>query len=128
MWTLHSGSEVTVLAGVTVTRKPDRISVTQPIADLGLKPGDAILRYAYYGDGEADIWVRGTWHRHYVPQTTEKDGTGCHSGCDSVVIEDGIKEWWVQVRSDKSRVGWVVASKNADGKSSNGNFGGLCVD
>ena len=43
--TLKAGDKVTVLAGVNVTRKPDRILVTRSFPDLGLEPGDIILRY-----------------------------------------------------------------------------------
>ena len=37
---LKAGEEVTVLAGVNVTRKPDKVSVVRPVPDLSLKPGD----------------------------------------------------------------------------------------
>src|SRR5712692_8246608 len=43
--TLKAGEKVTVLAGVSVTRKPDRILVTRSLPDIGLEPGDIILRY-----------------------------------------------------------------------------------
>jgi len=129
--TLDRGDEVTVMAGVSVTRKPDRISVTRPFADLSLKAGDVILRYGTDADGNADIWVQGQWHKKYdLSRTTEKDGTGCQSDqCDSVVVEDGIKEWWVQVKTGENAVGWVLGFKSSLGKfSDSGNFDGLCLD
>src|SRR5712692_1957873 len=38
--TLKAGEKVTVLAGVNVTREPDKILVTQPFPDIFLMPGD----------------------------------------------------------------------------------------
>jgi hypothetical protein len=62
---LKRGDKVTGLTGVHVTRKPDRILVRQPIPELAAKPGDVILRYMYVGEGFANIWANGNWHKEY---------------------------------------------------------------
>ena len=127
---LNPRDEVTVLAGVNVTRKPDRILVKRPISGLSVEPGDIILRYDYFGEGEANIWAKGIWHNHYdLPTLTEKNGAGCQSRCDSIVTEDGVKEWWVQVKTGSRQAGWVLATKDTGGVYwDSGNFDELCAD
>jgi hypothetical protein len=113
---LKRGEKVTGRTGVHVTRKPDRILVRQPIPDLAAKPGDVILRYMYVGEGFANIWANGNWHKEYdCSFITERNGTGCAKGCAAVVTEDGVKEWWVQVRMSDGKTGWVLAQDNFDG-------------
>jgi hypothetical protein len=129
---LKAGEKTTVLAGVNVTREPDRISVTRPFPDIYLKPGDIILRYEYLGEGVANIWAKGVWHKEYdLVRTTEKDGkTGCLAGdyCNSKVIEEGIKERWVQVKTSSGRTGWVLAFKVTRAAIwNNRNFDNLCA-
>jgi hypothetical protein len=131
--TLKAGEKVTVLAGVNVIREPDKILVTQPFPDIDLKPGDIILRYGYLGEGGANIWAKGVWHKEYdLWRATEKDGkAGCQakSACNSKVIEDGIKEQWVQVKTSRGYTGWVLASKVSRAMFwDSGNFDGLCAD
>jgi len=113
---LKPGDKVTGLTGVHVTRKPDRILVRQPIADLAAKPGDVILRYMYVGEGFANIWANGTWHKEYdCSFIAERNGSGCAKGCAAVVTEDGVKEWWVQVRTSSGKTGWALAHDNFAG-------------
>lgn len=119
---LKRGELVTVLKGVSVTRKPARILVIRDIPDLSLKSGDTILRYDHFGE-MASIWANGAWHRKYdVWRTVELDGGGCgaRNACDSKVIESGRNEWWVQVRTSQNRTGWTAGH--------NGNFDELCGD
>jgi hypothetical protein len=114
--TLKRGDKVTGLTGVHVTRKPDRILVQQPIPELAAKPGDVILRYMYVGEGFANIWAKGNWHKEYdCSFVVERDGSGCAKGCAAVVTENGVKEWWVQVRTSSGKTGWVLAKDNFDG-------------
>lgn len=129
--TLMPGDRVTVLAGVIVTYRPDIISVRQPMPDLSLVPGDRIFRYAYYVDGESDIWAKGVWHSHYsLLGTIEKfDAAECRDACESVVVEQGIIDSFVQVRTAKNITGWALVYRQTGDKfEPNSNFAELCVD
>jgi hypothetical protein len=130
--TLKRGEKVTVLAGVNVTQKPDRILVTRSFPDIGLEPGDFILRYEQLAEGEANMWANGVWHQAYdLSRTTSKDGrTGClaQDRCNSKVIEDGTMERWVQVKTSSGNSGWVLAFKVTSGVFwDSGNFDSLCA-
>jgi hypothetical protein len=129
---LKAGETVTVLSGADVTREPDRILVTRPFRTIRLAPGDIILRYGYLGEGVANIWAKGVWHREYdLGRTTEKDGkAGClaQQECDSRVIEEGVKEYWVRVKTNGGLTGWTLASKVTRGRFwDSGNFDSLCA-
>ena len=118
---LLKGEIVVGITGVHVTSKPDRIRVVQQIPDLGLKPGDIILRYMYQGEGFANIWANGK----YMESTdcsfiTEKNGDGCSRDCKAVVEEDGAREWWVQVKSSSGKIGWTLVNDNFAGMDSLG--------
>lgn len=77
---LRAGEKVTVLGGITITRQPDKLAVTKPKPDIGAKPGDIILRYDIFGEGNANIWANGVWHKGYNLWTAmETDGTGCRA-------------------------------------------------
>jgi hypothetical protein len=113
---LRSGQEVAGITGVHITRQPDRIRVKMAIADLDVQPGDVILRYMYHGEGFADIWVRGRWHKEYdCSFVTEADGAGCLRECGAEVIENGQKEWWVNIKLSDGSSGWVLVDDNFDG-------------
>jgi len=105
---LKKGQIVTGLTGVHITFEPDRIKILRPITDLDLKPGDTLLRYMYQGEGFADIWAKGEWHKAYdCSFLQEKDGSGCTRNCSAVVESDGRKEWWVQIRTQQGAEGWT---------------------
>jgi hypothetical protein len=129
---LKAEEKVTVLAGVNVIRAPDRIMVTRPFTDIHMAPGDIILRYGYSGEGVANVWAKGAWHKGYdLGRTTEKDGkAGClaQDGCNSKVIEEGIKERWVQVKTSSGHTGWVLDFKDTRGAFwDSRNFDSLCA-
>jgi hypothetical protein len=106
--TLDTGATVTALTGVHITLQPDRIRVTKAIAELGVQPGDIILRSMYIGEGFADIWVKGRWVKEYdCSFVTEPDDSGCARNCSARVITVGRKEWWVSVRDAKGVTGWT---------------------
>jgi hypothetical protein len=99
---------VTGLTGVHITYLPDRVEVLSAISDLGVQRGDIILRYMYHGEGFADIWVKGKWHRDYdCSFITEKNGLGCMHDCAAKVISVGRKEWWVRLRTSHGSIGWT---------------------
>jgi hypothetical protein len=128
---LKVGEKVAVLSGVSITRNPDRILVTRPKPDLSLIPGDIILRYETFGEGAANIWAKGALHEKYDLWTTvETDGAGCRAKdvCDSRVFENGIKEWWVQVKTNAGQTGWVLSRKVTRGAFwDSRNFDNLCA-
>jgi hypothetical protein len=121
LMTLRPGDEVIGLTGVHVTRKPDRILVKQAIPNLGLKPGDIVLRYMNLGEGFANLWFNGAWHKgEDASFVTEKDGEGCVRDCQAIVTQEGAKEWWVKVKTSDGKEGWVLVENNFDGMDSLG--------
>ena len=114
--TLTKGNVVTGITGVHITRKPDVIHVFQTIPELGLKPGDVLLRYMYLGEGFANIWAHGRYVKAAdTTFVTEKSGSGCLRDCVAVVEESGEKEWWVEVKTSSGKIGWTNADYNFDG-------------
>jgi len=89
--------------------------VLADIPQLGLHPGDIILRYMYRGEGFADIWAGGKWYREYdCSFVTEKDGAGCGTNCAARVASEGNKSWWVQVKTADGTTGWTYAKGHFD--------------
>lgn len=116
---LTIGQEVTGLTGVHITRKPDRILVKQDLPTLGLKRGDVVLRYMNLGEGFANLWAGGKWHKDEDGSfISEEDGMGCQRDCAAVVIEKGVKEWWVQIKTADAKIGWVLVEGNFEGMDS----------
>lgn len=113
---LKPGDEVMGLTGVHITRRPDRILVKQAIPSLGLKPGDIVLRYMYLGEGFANTWFGGAWHKDQdTTFITEKDGGGCLRDCAAIVTDGGAKEWWAKIKTSDGKIGWVLVKDNFDG-------------
>ena len=116
---LQKGEKVAGLTGVHITWKPDVIRVVEDIPELSLKRGETFFRYMYRGEGFADIWVHGEWKKETSCSfVTEKDSSGCHRDCSAKVVENGVKEWWVKVRTKSGHVGWTKADDNFDGMDS----------
>jgi hypothetical protein len=107
--TLDPATEVQVRNGVIVVEKPDQVRVTKPIKNMNLVTGDVILRYAYFGEGESDLWAKGCWYgRADAGYISEVEGTGCHgSQCSAKVIKAGVKTWWLQIQLLDGRSGWT---------------------
>jgi hypothetical protein len=130
--TLKAGEEVTVLAGVNVIREPDRASSKQPDADLSLVAGDEVLLYGDHSDGNYDAWAKGRWFTYFI-ETIAAKGDRCgfadKSQCTLVIIKNGVREWWVQVRTRTGSMGWMLAFKvTGDARWRSGNFGDICQD
>jgi hypothetical protein len=123
--TLKPREEVTGLTGVLVIRKPDRFQVRKPIPYFSLKTGDVILQYAEWGEGYADLWANGVWHKNFDwGQTEDGDVVLTNAGFtlpqilrdnNVTLVQHGIKEWWVQVKTVGGQTGWVAAKDNFDG-------------
>ena len=113
---LTKGEKVTGLTGVHITNRPDTIQVLGDLPQLALKRGDTIFRYMYRGEGFADIWANGQWFKEAdCSFVAEKEMGGCLRDCSAKVIEDGDKEWWVQLRTKSGQVGWAKSEDNFDG-------------
>ncbi len=118
---LTKGERVQGLTGVYVTREPDRFLVKRAISYLSLRSGDEILQYMESGEGYADLWANGVWHKDFDWGQTDgsvvtlTDG-GFTSplvlGDNVTLVRHGIKEWWAQVRTANGKTGWVLVQDN----------------
>lgn len=105
---LKKGEIVTGLTGVHITYQPDRVEIKSSIPELGIGPGDTILRYMYHGEGFCDLWIKGRWHRDYdCTFIAEKEIGGCLRDCAAQVVSNGNKDWWVRLRTSQGAIGWV---------------------
>ena len=137
--TLKAGEKVTVLAGVNVIREPDRALIKQGGVEslsqetgVPLKAGDVILCYGFHFDGNYDFWAKGVWFTYYYEAIAGKGDTcgfADKNQCIVVIIKDGVREWWVQVKTSSERTGWVLAHKSTRGAFWDSlNFDSLCGD
>jgi hypothetical protein len=129
--TLNIGDEVTLVAAVNVIREPDTAVVTSANNDPLLKAGDRVLRYGLNSDGFWNIWVNGAWNTVSEEDVVEK-GSFCgfsdKTECYIAITKDGVKEWWIEVRTDTGQEGWVLAGKSTHGNRwYSGIFGELCM-
>lgn len=127
--TVKAGEEVIVLSGVNVIREPDRALLKRSDVAPPLKAGDVVLRYGLHPDWNSDFWGKGVWFKVYFEDIEEK-GSFCGFGknqCTIVIIQNGVKEWWVQVKTSTDLTGWVLASNlNGDKHWINRSFAGIC--
>ena len=127
---VKAGEEVTVLAGVNVIREPDRGLIKRTPPGTSLKPGDVVLRYGVHADGDSDFWGNGGWFNETSEETVEK-GSSCgftNNECTIVITQNGVKEWWVQVKTGTGLTGWVLAWKSTGDKNRGSqNFDQLCM-
>ncbi|MGH9702425.1 MAG: hypothetical protein ACRD4K_03525 [Candidatus Acidiferrales bacterium] len=113
--TVKAGQVITVRTGVHITYAPDRVQVLKPLPELGLHPGEIILRYMNRGEGFADVWANGKWSREFdCSFILEKNDGGCIRGCSAKVIAEGRKDWWVQVQTSQDLIGWTKVDDQFD--------------
>jgi hypothetical protein len=68
-----------------------------------------------YGEGSADIWVKGRWKKEYdCSFITEKDNSGCLRDCAARVISEGRKDWWVRLKTSQGKIGWAKVEDQFD--------------
>ena len=127
---LKAGGEVTVLAGVNVIREPDRGLIKRTPNGTSLKPGDVVLRYGLHADGDSDFWSKEGWFTETFEETVEK-GSSCgftNNECTIVITQNGVKEWWVQVKTETDLTGWILAWRSTGDKNrASENFDQLCM-
>jgi hypothetical protein len=119
---LKEGEKVQGVTGTYVIHKPDRFLVKKPIPLFSLNPGDVILQYQEWGEGSADLWAKGRWHRDFDwGETQDGDPVLTQDGFTlppvfpegSVeLVEQGVKEWWVRVTRADQTTGWVLEQGN----------------
>ena len=108
--TLPRGASYTLITGLVEVVRPDVISVTALIPELGLTAGEKILRYAERGEGGADFWAAGAWRTGDLGFVKNADGSGCGGGpaCKAVEIRRGVKNWWFEIRLADGGTGWMT--------------------
>jgi hypothetical protein len=114
---LSAGEKVTVLAGANVIRQPDKAVIKYVSPDDArfppLKVGDIVLGYGWHVDGNMVFWAKGVWFKEDIEAVAEKGECGFTSGfgpggCTIDIINDGVVEWWVQVRASNGVSGWLL--------------------
>jgi hypothetical protein len=116
--TLKVGERVTALTGVVITYKPGVIRIDRDFPSHGLKTGDTILTYAYRGEGESAVWLKGEYHSDFdISFVTNPDGSGCQStSCFGTHLEPGERAWWAKVKLSSGRIAWLAMdSADLDG-------------
>ena len=93
-----AGTMVEVLEDTIIVDAPDIVRVTEPIAELNLKEGHTIPRFAR-GEGLADFWAEGCWYKDADGDfIVEPDGGGCGgSSCSARVTKMGRQAWWFRI-------------------------------
>jgi hypothetical protein len=131
--TLKAGDKVTVLGGANVIREPDTAVIKYVSSDdsPSLKVGDVALGYGLDADENFIFWAKGVWFAQWIEAVAEKGHCGFTGGfgpggCTIDIINDGVSEWWVQVKTSSGLTGWVLAAKFNGDKRWYGNFNGLC--
>jgi len=114
---LAKGEVVRALTGIHITFEPSEISVTAPMPQYGLKPGDTVFGYMNLGEGFFNAWFKGMW-------VEEFDGSaivpGCSRNCSARLVKPGTFELWVQLRTRDGVTGWTKETDSFDGKDALG--------
>jgi hypothetical protein len=133
--TLRAGEMVTIVAGANVTRQPGRALVKYvPPDDTSLPPlkvGDVVLIYGMKSNGDILLWAKGVWFQESYEVVSEKGACGFTvgygpGGCMVDIVNDGVSEWWMQVKTKNGARGWVLVGKFDDEKRWYGNFSDVC--
>lgn len=110
------GDRVRALTGVVMTTQPGRAQVDRPVdlwtteGTLHVVPGETLYLLTYHGEGHFAAWFKG---RLYDDVDTAMFA-GVNAACDTHpekcvgrIVDKGISEWWVRVRSLKGVTGWT---------------------
>jgi hypothetical protein len=130
---LASGTEVTQVGAVNITREPDRGVITGKV-DESLQPlvrGDEVLGYGLRSDGLISFWGKGISFTEDYQNISFKgscgfaDKTQCHIN----ITKWGVQEWWLQLKTSDGITGWILGLKqNGDKVSYGPNAGYACRD
>jgi hypothetical protein len=106
-----AGTMVEVLEDLIVVDAPDIVWVSGRVAEMNVKEGDTILRYARLGEGAADLWSAGCWYNEADASfIVEPDGAGCSlSDCPAKVTKMGRQMWWFRIRLPGGKTGWTLS-------------------
>ncbi len=106
---LNAGDKALGITGVVITFKPGVIRLDHDLPSKKLNRGDTILTYAYRGEGNSAVWLKGL----YVPQygisfATYPDGSGCsRSNCEGTYLDLGQRAWWAKIKLASGAMGWI---------------------
>lgn len=114
--TIAKGEAVTAVTGIHVTFEPSEYEVTAPMPDYGLKPGDTIFGYMYYGEGYFSAWFNGYWVEQFDGSGISTPNGGCNRNCTAKQVKEGRFEWWVQIKTKDGTIGWTKDTDKFDGK------------
>ena len=130
--TVKAGEKVTVIGGANVVRQPGRalIKYVSPNFDsLPLRVGDTVLVYGTHADGNVVFWAKGAWFEEYYEAVAVKGSCGFTlgfglGGCSIDISNNGVMEWWVQVKKLNGTTGWALSGESYNGIGDN--FDDLC--
>ena len=97
--------------------------------DPTLKPGDEVLRYGLNSDGNWNLWAEGAWHKLNSGRWSTKAASAASATKAWVTspLLRGVKERWIEVRTNTGQEGWVLMEKTTDRIWHSGTFGDLCI-
>jgi hypothetical protein len=106
---IGKGEAVLAVTGGVETLRPGLIRMDRDLEGSNLKRGDAILTYAYRGEGFSAVWFKGRYYPDFdISFTKWPDGTGCGGAhCAATYVDLGNKVWWVQIKLLSGLTGWV---------------------
>jgi hypothetical protein len=114
LFTVASGERITVLDGVVITDRADRVQVLKPMSLLGenapLPIGDVFWIVQVGGEGSATVWHDGRMFGSSIDYFQECDKPSSY--CSGIKRQRGVRQWWVRVRNARGQIGWVRADWN----------------
>ena len=119
-FTVKRNSTVEAITGVHITHRPDRLRALKSIPEMHIRRGDTVLMYMSHGEGYFDFWVNGFSGNDQI-YTSLKCSDEALRNKEALCIESlGKKDWWVQIKDEKGRVGWVQGNKGFSGSDTCG--------
>ena len=81
------------------------------------RKGDVLYVYTYLGEGVFRVWHRGRMFEEDLAFSVWGGSSGkrCEldeEGCWGVLEKPTDMKWWLKVRTNNGRVGWVLVSEN----------------
>lgn len=118
---LKRGDTVFALTGVVITFKPGVIRMDRDFPERGLQRGDTILTYAYRGEGDSAVWLKGQYDPGFdISFTKWPHGGGCGGAhCAATYLDEGVKAWWAEIKLASGKLGWIDMDTS--------DFAGVCA-